>query len=77
MTNLSDFSQTARFMKEHAGLSMRAISALMGKPGQQAQTQRIVDVKRPQNITIKTFLRFADVCGFDVHLYVTPKKGKR
>lgn len=73
---LKDVARLARFMKEHSSLSVREISSRMGKPGQQAQTQRVMDLKDPNNTTFKTFLRFADACGFDVHIHVTPKKGK-
>lgn len=71
---LKDVAQLARFMKEHSGFSVRKISELMGRPGQQAQTQRIMDLKDPNNTTFKTFLRFADACGFDVHIYVTQRR---
>lgn len=72
--NLEDVARLARLMKEHSGLSVRKISELMGRPGQQAQTQRIMDLKDPNNTTFKTFLRFAKACDFDVHIYVTPRR---
>lgn len=73
---LKDVARLARLMKEHSGFSVRKISELMGRPGQQAQTQRIMDLKDPNNTTFKTFLRFADACGFDVHIYVTPRRNR-
>ncbi len=74
---LKDFAVKAKDMKIASGLSMREISTLMGNPGQQAQVQRIVDVQRHHNITINTFLKFADVCSYRIVVMASPKKRRR
>jgi transcriptional regulator with XRE-family HTH domain len=58
-------------IKTASGLSVREISSRMGLSGQQAQVQRILN---GENITLKTLLRFAAACGYDVKLSFKKRK---
>jgi transcriptional regulator with XRE-family HTH domain len=58
-----------RGLKEASGLTVREISRRMGlAEGHQAVVQRLVTVKNPPNMTLRTLLRFAKACGYDVEI---------
>jgi transcriptional regulator with XRE-family HTH domain len=64
-------------VKEATGLSVREIAKRMDMPGMQSQVQRIIDEKRPHNLTLKTLFRFAEACGYVCNISFKKKKEGR
>lgn len=68
MTTFKTLTKQARGLKEASGLTIREIAKRMDLEGNPSQVQRLVDVKNPPNVTVKTLFRFAKACGFDVEI---------
>ncbi len=66
MKDLSEITEKTRELYNLSGLSVREISKRMDMPGMQSQVERIINTKREYNPTLRTLLRFAEACGYEM-----------
>lgn len=73
---MMDMAHQLRGVLEESGLSIRGAAAKMGQRST-SQVQRLVDVEEGANPTLRTLVRFARACGYDLFFEMRPSKGLR